>query len=292
LSERDLADRGQEEEQARLPVPGTDGRLKLRLGVRHGKTVLLQGSWRCPLQVMKPLELADGSLMVSLLHPAGGILQGDALGIQIAVEEGARVLITTPSVAKAYRMETGEAVQEIRASLARDAALEFLPEMTLLFAGSRLTQKTSIAMEEGAHLLWWEIVATGRRARGEALAFESFHSSFEVRQGATLLALERMHLEPGKREYRLPTLLADYSHWGSLWIFTTGNHLERAEEQARAQVFHHPRVHAGISRLHRGGLLLRALGSSNQQILELFQQVRTKVCPEILGSPAAELRKY
>ncbi|MDX1636249.1 MAG: urease accessory protein UreD, partial [Marinobacter sp.] len=101
-----------------------------------------------PLRVQRPFypEGRTGCCHVYLLHPPGGLVSGDALTIEATVGEGAHALLTTPAAAKLYEADShGVAwAQHTHLTVAKDAILEYLPQETLAFDGSRGEQSTTI----------------------------------------------------------------------------------------------------------------------------------------------------
>ncbi|MGB5651682.1 MAG: urease accessory protein UreD, partial [Sedimenticolaceae bacterium] len=77
----------------------------MRLGFRAGpdSTVLAERQRHGPLAVQRPFYPEGGVCHVYLLHPPGGVVGGDVLGIDVKLAQGAQALITTPGATKFYR---------------------------------------------------------------------------------------------------------------------------------------------------------------------------------------------
>lgn len=101
-----------------------------------------------PLRVQRPFypEGKTGCCHVYLLHPPGGLVSGDELRIEASVAEGGHALLTTPSAAKLYKADSHGVAwgQHTRLQVAKDAILEYLPQETIAFDGSRGEQTTTI----------------------------------------------------------------------------------------------------------------------------------------------------
>src|SRR5438105_15757029 len=87
------------------------GHLRLRAAARaDGRTVLAAQSFRAPYHLSKPYWDADArTLLVQVVNPTAGILEGDFLESDIAVEKGAALLATTPSASRVFKMIGGSA---------------------------------------------------------------------------------------------------------------------------------------------------------------------------------------
>src|SRR3954465_10185125 len=87
------------------------GHLHLRAASRtDGRTALKGQSFRAPYHVSKPYWDTEARvLIVQVVNPTAGILSGDELASDIAVESGAALLVTTPSASRVFKMKTGHA---------------------------------------------------------------------------------------------------------------------------------------------------------------------------------------
>jgi urease accessory protein len=181
------------------PLGRWRGELRLRFAMQGGRTVLRERHHRGPLQVQRLLYPEGGApCHVMLLHPPGGLVAGDSLEVEVAVEAGARVLVTTPAAGKVYRAGGGGgAAQRQLLSVAAGGSLEWLPQETIAFAGADAELTTRVELEAGATFLGWEILCLGRPAAGEAFARGRCRQRFELWRDGRPLCLERASLEGG-----------------------------------------------------------------------------------------------
>ena len=166
------------------PAPThTQGLADLELAVRGEWTCLVRQRVNPPLVVQRALYL-DQALpdmaFVYLANPTAGILQGDHLKVRVKVAPGAKAHLTTQSATKVFAMPDGSAFQETELTVEKGAYLEYLPDQTIPFRGARFSQKTSMTVAPDATLIYGEIIAPGRTARGESLAYDSFESHLSI----------------------------------------------------------------------------------------------------------------
>jgi urease accessory protein len=65
-----------------------------------------------PLRLLKTLyPEGAGIAHAVLVHPPGGLVGGDRLDIQLDLQAGAHLLVTTPAATRFYRSNAGEAMQ-------------------------------------------------------------------------------------------------------------------------------------------------------------------------------------
>lgn len=185
---------------ARLTAAPAGWEAWLELGFRaHGARTVLAHRRHCgPLQVQRAFY-PDGerACHVYILHPPGGVVGGDSLAIRAQVERGAHALLTTPAAGKLYRSDGAGAQLSQKLSVAADARLEWLPQETIAFDGTRAASATRVELSGNAGFIGWEILCLGRPAAGEGFARGAFTQRFEIRRDGTPLWWERNALTGG-----------------------------------------------------------------------------------------------
>jgi urease accessory protein len=122
-----------------------------------------------------------------IVNTGGGVAGGDALRVELALNEGAEVAATTPAAEKLYRSDGPAARLETHLSLARRARLLWLPQETILFDGARLERKLSVDMAFDAELLLVESLVFGRLAMGETAIDTRLTDSWRIRRDGKLV---------------------------------------------------------------------------------------------------------
>ena len=170
------------------------GHLELRAEARaEGRTVLAHQSFRVPYHVGKAYPDPDtGVLLVQVANPTAGILSGDELRLDIAVGEGAKLLVTTPSASRVYAMKSGEAVCRQRFAVAADGWLEMLPEPLVPHRDSVYLQHTTLEMAEGAGVFFVDQLLPGRIGHGETWAWRKLVLDLDVRLNGRPVLRERL----------------------------------------------------------------------------------------------------
>src|SRR4029078_11970610 len=110
----------------------------------------------------------------------GGLVDGDAIALDVTVGENAKAVIGTQAATKVYKCPAGEDTQTLEARVARGGLLVVAPDPLVPFAGARYAQRATIRLEENARLAWLDVLACGRAARGERWAFSSYSSRTRV----------------------------------------------------------------------------------------------------------------
>jgi urease accessory protein len=176
-------------------VSGIQGHLRLVCGLDEtGQGCLKEQSFRVPVHLSKP-HRDEGMLIVNVVTPTAGFFSGDELKVDVRVETGAQLLLTTPSACRVHLMrDDGEARTSQRFSVAARARLEVWPEILIPQAGSRFNQTTRIDLEHDAELIYIETVAPGRVASKEVFGFESLSWKTDLFYGGQWIVRERFQL--------------------------------------------------------------------------------------------------
>ncbi len=148
-----------------------------------------------PLLVQRPFYPEPGGVCHTyVLHPPSGIVGGDELRLTATLAPGTAALITTPGATRCYRSRgpTARIAQSLRVD--DGAALEWLPQETLLFDGARVTMRTRVDLAPAARFIGWDIACLGRPACGERYALGTLDLGFELHRAGRPLLLERLRL--------------------------------------------------------------------------------------------------
>ncbi|WP_425146095.1 urease accessory protein UreD [Deinococcus sp.] len=200
------------------------GLLHLHVERRGGRSVLVRDVQKAPLMIVRPFTLPCGTLSAFILNPTGGVLGGDQAEIRVWVGPGAHFALLTQSATRLQPSPDGaEAVQDIRFRVAAGGRLEYYPERSLPFAGSRFRQHLRAELEAGAEFGLTETLATGRVATGERLRFGRYRSRVEVWQAGRRVYLDQADVQPGLHDVLAPGVLGgcDYSASG-VWVARGG----------------------------------------------------------------------
>jgi len=194
--------------------PGKDGFLDLRL-VRDtslGRTVARGITHRPPFQIGRILYPDSGIPDMAYCYVAmltGGLVQGDRLRLQVALDSGARAHVTTLAATKIYRMERNGAEQRVSLEVGPGAVLEWWPDPLIPFRGARLWQEVDITVDPTGILLYADLLHPGRETRGECHDYDYYRSRVTVRRpgGATLFVDTQAFAPPPPSGARLSETL-------------------------------------------------------------------------------------
>ncbi len=254
------------------------GHLSLRAAVRdHGRTVLAAQSFRAPYHLSKPYWDADTrTLLVQVVNPTAGILAGDRLESEIAVDPEASLLVTTPSASRLFQMQGGAAECRQHFSVAAGGWLEVMPEALVPHRGSRYHQITTVDVAAGGALFFVDQLLPGRIGHGETWAWERLCLELTVRVAGELALRERW--DQSGEELRA---LAELAGSGPTACFANAVLLGpeavsacSAPWLAEISALHREGLWLGASALRRGGWSIKLVATDALRLRDGLRDLR------------------
>ena len=275
------------------------GRLELLITERSGRSIAARQFHEGALRVLRPHYLDEsGQVCFVLVNPGGAYLGADLYVINVAVEDGARLLLTTQSATKIYRTPGSFAEQRMRLMLGDEAQLELAPDQLIAYREASYRQNTHITLQPTSSLIMAEVVTPGWSPDGAAFRYEEVRLRTEITvdtgEASQLLALDNLLIVPSADDVTGMGFMEGYSHVGSLLV------VDRRVDQALADELHElTRTHeayTGVSLTATvggtTGLVLRSLSNSTEELQSLLQACTTLLRQRWYGQPPLDLRKY
>lgn len=261
-----------------------------------GRTVAARQYSEVPLQVQRVLHphgSPAGMAHVYVLSPSGGMLQGDRYRIDLTLAGGAAAHITTQGATRIYGMESNYATQVLNVSVGDGCYLEYAPEQTIPYAGSRFYQEASLAVSPGGTLVYSEVLAPGRAAMGESFEYESYRSRVRCTDGGGRLRfLENLRMEPGRQRMADAAVMGGHLVMGTAWAVTGGCGAAELEAEVGRSLRGRGPVEAGTSVLPDGsGVVARVLGPDAESVSGAIHGVIGACRGLVLGEPFSPPRK-
>lgn len=266
------------------PSPAWRARLELGFTAQGPRTVLSHRRHFGPLVVQRPFYPEGGTCHVYLVHPPGGIVGGDQLALHVDVHPASHALITTPGATRFYRAGPHPAAAMRQDLHVRDAALEWLPQETIVFDGARATTRTVVQLHGDARFAGWEIACLGRPANGERFRQGAMAQDFLLYHDDRPLLLDRLRLAGDSPSLDARWGLAGAQAMGTLLVFPAPDiDLKLLRELQR------PDVRIAMTRVD-GMIVCRALAEQAEPIRQLFTELWLLLRPAQLGREAVAPR--
>ncbi|MEE9426121.1 MAG: urease accessory protein UreD [Methylococcales bacterium] len=249
---------------------------QLHLGfIRSGtRTLLTDRRHKGPLTVQRPFYPEGGICHVYILHPPGGIVGGDQLNIDVHAATKTAALITTPAAGKFYRSTDKQAHQSVSIKIEQDAALEWLPQETIIYEGARLQSHVNIELATDARFIGWEIIALGRPAADEGFECGEALLNWRIFRNEKPIYLETMRLDAK----------AFTARWGLNGRSTCGTLFAYSASTANLQTVRDligDQPGRGVT-LIDDLLICRASGNTTEPVRNFFESVRAVLRNDIV----------
>lgn len=255
---------------------GWHGRLALDCDF-DGQTTRSRSRHHGPMRVLASLYPEGPQVCHHILvHPPGGLVGGDVLELSMRLSAGSHVVLTTPGATRFYRSAGELAQQQVDASVAAGARLEWLPMETICHRATRAENRLSFSLDAGAQMIGWDTLALGLPASGEPFDKGSILQQIEL-PGCWL---ERAFVDGADR--RLldgPLGWAGHTVLGIVW-FAGGDAIDHRLRERLLESARQTAAETGLARLAGATspndrlVVLRVLAQRVEPAFKLLAQVR------------------
>jgi urease accessory protein len=261
--------------------------LELDYTFKHDSTVL-HHRHNGPLRIFQSLYPEGKTICHNVVvHPPGGLANGDVVDIAVNVGAGAHAWIGTPGATRFYRSGGEAARQNVQLNVADGARLEWLPLETLAYSGCQGHNTLTLQLAPTAETLLWDVLALGQPTAGKP--FEA--GAFTQHLGVPGLWLEQAHIRADDTRLLDAPLGLDGQRCLGTLVFAAGSALSRERKEllldtVRAACSTHAlSTRAGATCPNPQMLVLRVLGPVVEPVMDLLQQVWTALRPAAWGLP-------
>ncbi len=222
-----------------------------------------------------------------IVNTGGGMAGGDRVAFAFAARAGAGAVITTTAAEKVYRGaeaggEEAETRVDVTLSLGAGAALDWLPQETILFDGARLARSLSAEVAPDADLLMAEMLVFGRLAMGERIAAGRLADRWRIRRDGRLVFAEDLALDGAMADLLDRPALGDGAR-AAATVLLVSRDAEAKCDEARDRLAGHD-VTAGASAWN-GLLVVRAISPSPERlraaIVAVLSGLRGRALPRL-----------
>ncbi|AFK53566.1 urease accessory protein UreD [Tistrella mobilis] len=172
------------------------GRLTLVMGpaptARRGLRDLVQ---QVPYRALFPHAEPGEPPMVVVTSTSGGIVGGDRLGLDVTVEDGARLLLMPQAAERVYRTTGPVSTIDNLFRVGRHACFEWLPQETIIYDRARFERRTRLMLaDQTSRALFGEILVLGRTAHGESVLRARLRDAWAVERAGRLVLADAFDL--------------------------------------------------------------------------------------------------
>ncbi|WAH98610.1 urease accessory protein UreD [Arthrobacter sp. MMS18-M83] len=275
------------------------GELSLRVALRGPRSVAVQQFHQGALRVLRPHYLdGSGQVCYVMVNPGGAYLGADLYVVDVEVEAGASLLLTTQSATKIYRTPGSFAEQRMTIRLGEGAELELAPDQLIAYREASYRQNTHITVHPTSSLMMAEVITPGWSPDGASFKYRELRLRNEIRvesdDGTGLLALDNLLIRPPLGDVSGMGFMEGYSHLGSLILVDPRVDQALADELHRLTVGYDAYSGLSLTRTLAGitGLVLRSLSNSTGELNRLLGACTGLLRERWYGRAPLNLRKY
>jgi urease accessory protein len=251
------------------------------------------------LRVLRPHYLDEsGQVCYVVVNPGGAYLGADLYVVDVEVEAGASLLLTTQSATKIYRTPGSYAEQRMTVTLGEGAELELAPDQLIAYREASYRQDTHISVHPTSSLIMAEVITPGWSPDGASFKYRELRLRNEIQvegdDGAVLLALDNLLIRPPLGDVTGMGFMEGYSHLGSLVVVDPRVDQALADELHRLTAGYEAYSGLSLSRTLAGttGLVLRSLSNSTEELNRLLGACTGLLRGRWFGRAPLNLRKY
>jgi urease accessory protein len=275
------------------------GELELRVAVRGQRSVAAHQYHQGALRILRPHYLDDsGQVCYVVVNPGGAYLGADLFVLDVEVQDGADLLLTTQSATKVYRTPGSFAEQRMNLRLGEGARLELMPDQLIAYREASYRQRTHVTLQPSSCLVMVEVVTPGWSPDGAAFRYEEVRLRNEIRvetdEGTRLLALDNLLIRPPSGDVTGLGFMEGFSHLGSLIVVDPRVDQALTDELHGITSAHDALIGISLTRTVAGttGLVLRGLSNSTGELTRLLAACTDALRDRWYGQEPLKLRKH
>jgi len=275
------------------------GRLELGISVRGGRSFASRQFHEGALRVLRAHYLDEsGQVCYVMVNPGGAYLGADLFLIDVEVEAGADLLLTTQSATKVYRTPGSFAEQRMSIKLGEGSRLELMPDQLIAYREASYRQNSRISLHPSSCLVMAEVITPGWSPDGATFKYEEVRLRNEIYvqtgDGETLLALDNLLIRPPANDVTGLGFMEGFSHLGSLVVVDPRVDQGLADDLDRIAKDFDAYTGVSLTAALAGsvGLVLRSLSNSTEELNTLLGACAGVLRERWYGQEPLNLRKY
>jgi len=233
-----------------------------RVGTRN---VVSRARATSPLKLLTPRNHGRAAWVFTSTY-GGGLVDGDAITLDVEIQAGASALVSTQASTKVYRSAQGVSTL-LRSRVHAGGLLVLLPDPVVCFAQSTYHQTQQFDLATDASLVCLDWMTSGRRASGERWAFDRYRTRLAIRVDGRAVCYDAVTLaaadQPLGERFGRFDVLATLAIVGPMFRDVSERLIARA---AGRPIERHPDTVMAVSPLAEAGALIRLAGRAVEDV--------------------------
>lgn len=257
------------------------GELKLQFSLRSNKSVLTKCSHSGPFLVQRSFYSKEDKITphVYLLHPAGGLVGGDRLVLDVQLESSSQALLTTSGASKFYCTNGLCALQKSTFKLANNAVLEWVPQNSIFFSKSKAIIDTTFILKNEARIIAFEMFCFNSVALDSNCGPEQINIFLNINLSDSVGLRERLQLNA----WDYITKLGGFRISAFFFAIPSNKKILCQVRKLMRKELVDDRCQIGGATLLDNLLVVRLLGNDNQNLKKLLCCIWSAIRPVIIG---------
>ncbi|WP_369813143.1 urease accessory protein UreD [Virgibacillus halodenitrificans] len=176
--------------------------------------------------------------------------------------------------------------------LKKDSFLEYLPDPLIAYKDARYHQKNIVHMEQGATLIYSDILTPGWSPEGEHFSYDSLRLINEIYMENELVLFDHIKLNPKEQYMDGLGVMEGYTHLGSFIVISEISDSEILDRLYEEIQHENSDFKAGLSALIIPGFTIRIMANSTQLIERILKKCHHIISKEWYKTEPSFLRKY
>lgn len=249
------------------------------------------------LRLQRPLYLDESGQVAYFVINPGGAYFGETVRMDVEVQPGANLLLSSQGATRIYRTPNGPAIQEAAFVVGEGARFEYVPEQLIAYRDADYRQVTTITMAPDAQVFIEEIVTPGWDPDGTPFTYTGMLLRTEVRvTGGGLVCSDNIRIVPDDIGSAIDGIgyMEGSSHMGSVLVLGpqvgSASYVDAVRDIVDASGVEKAGVTSG-SRHGVSWLMVRALAGSTDVLSRLNRSVNEHDRSVTTGQGRLDLRR-
>jgi urease accessory protein len=266
--------------------------LRLHIEQRRERSIMTDYYVTPPLKILALPHTVGKGLELMQMSASPGLLDSDEQNITLTLEANTQLQLFTQAYQRVFAMHN-HAQQNTALNLKANSSLVYTPHPLVLHEGAHLKLTNTIHLEDNAHMVWSEIITSGRKHRGESFAFKQLSSLTKIHHRQKLILRDNLQWQPERHVMSSPVHMGEFSHQATVYYANTHANFNAKDTLNTLYTYlnelnevNQHGIYFGMSQAHPHLIVMRMLAQHGELLYETVRDL-AKVLSSI-HKPAAK----
>ncbi|KAK56132.1 urease accessory protein UreD [Staphylococcus lugdunensis] len=275
--------------------PSWTGQLDLTVFHNGKRSVARNIFFEKALKVMRPVYLNQSKIPTFyIVNVGGGYLDGDRYRMNINIDNGAAVTLTSQGATKIYKTLSDRVEQYQTFNIAQDGYMEYVADPIIAYENAKFFQHNVFNLKDNASMFYTDILTPGYSTTDKNFTYHYMHLINEIYINEALVTYDNLLMDPNKTNMNSIGYMEHYTHIGSAYCIHP-NITQKLIDEVYAQIKDFTQTYdcrLGITQLPTHGFTVRVLSNMTQDIETILYNVQAYIADKLYHRKLDFLRKY